>query len=45
MVMLVCYTKEMDSIFFLDRINRIFRIFLPGFPEESLENPITLGDK
>jgi hypothetical protein len=38
----------MDSILikkFLDRINRIFRIFVPGFPDESLEIPIAFGDR
>jgi hypothetical protein len=38
----------MDSIIFLlffDRIYGIFRIFFPGFPEESLETPIAFGEK
>jgi hypothetical protein len=38
----------MDSIFisnFLDRIYRIIRIFLPGFPDESLVISIALGDQ
>jgi hypothetical protein len=37
----------MDSILFLffDRIYRILRIFVPGFPEESLETSIAFGDK
>jgi hypothetical protein len=30
---------------FFDRINKIFRIFFPGFPEESLDTPIAFGDK
>jgi hypothetical protein len=30
---------------FLDRIYRIFWIFFPGFPEESLEIPIAFGDE
>lgn len=30
---------------FLDRINKIFLIFFPGFPDESLETPIAFGDK
>jgi hypothetical protein len=38
----------MDSIIFFilfDRINRIFKIIFPGFPEESLEPPIAFGDR
>jgi hypothetical protein len=37
----------MDSVIFLflDRINRIFKIIFPGFPEESLEPPIAFGDR
>jgi hypothetical protein len=37
----------MDSILilFLDRINRIFRIFFTGFPDESLKTPIAFGEK
>jgi len=31
--------------YFFDRINRIFRIFFAGFPDESLQIPITFGDK
>jgi hypothetical protein len=31
--------------YFFDRINRIFRIFIPGFPDESLAIPIAFGDK
>jgi len=35
----------MDSIlFFFDRINRIYRIFFSGFPEESLKTPIAFGE-
>ncbi len=30
--------------FILDRIHRIFRIFFPGFPEESLETPIAFSE-
>jgi hypothetical protein len=30
---------------FLDRIYRILKIFLPGFPDESLETPIAFGEK
>jgi len=30
--------------YFFDRIDRIFRIFFPGFPDESLEIPIAFGD-
>jgi len=32
-------------ILFFDRINRIFKIIFPGFPEESLETPIAFGDR
>jgi hypothetical protein len=38
----------MDSILillFFDRINRIFRIFFSGFPDESLETTIACSEK
>jgi hypothetical protein len=37
--------SHLTKKFLLDRINRISRIFLPGFSEESLETPIAFGDK
>jgi hypothetical protein len=38
--------KEWIQLYFsfLDRIDKIFRIFFPGFPDESLEIPIAFGD-
>jgi len=38
-------TAASTRFFIFDRINRIFRIFFPGFPEESLETPIAFGEK
>ena len=38
----------MDSILIkkiLDRIDRIFKIFFSGFPDESLKIPIAFGDR
>ena len=42
-----CYLKNgfYFILVFFDRIDRIFRIFFPGFPDESLETTIAFGDK